>query len=78
MDVRTRQSMATEFLIVEGANPIEFHTRLRSVNGEDAIDVSSVGRWVSLFKNSEKTKVTGPTAADQPQQRRRRPNRGLM
>ena len=55
MDVRTRQSMAIEFLIVEGANPIEFRTRLRSVNGEDAIDVSSVGRWISLFKSSENT-----------------------
>jgi hypothetical protein len=70
--------MAIEFLTVEGANPIEIHRRLRSVNGEDAIDVSSVGRWVSLFKKSEKTYVTGPTAADQPQQRQRRPERGFM
>jgi hypothetical protein len=50
-----KQSMAIEFRTVEGANPIEIHRRLRSVNGEDAIDVSSVERWVSLFKNSEKT-----------------------
>jgi len=54
VDVRTRQSMAIEFFTVEGANPIEIHRRLRSVNGEDAIDVSSVGHWVSLFKKSEK------------------------
>jgi hypothetical protein len=40
VDVRTWQDMAIEFLTVEGANPIKIQRRLRSVNGEDAIDVS--------------------------------------
>jgi hypothetical protein len=55
VDVRTRQSMTIEFLTVEVANPIEIHTCVRSLNGQDAIDVSSAGLWVSLFKNGEKT-----------------------
>jgi len=49
LDVRTRQSMAIEFLTVEGANQLKFHRRLRSVNDEDDIDVSSVGRWGQSF-----------------------------
>ena len=42
MDVRTRQRVVIEFLTAEGSRPIEIHRRLRSVYGEDAVDVSSV------------------------------------
>lgn len=42
------------FLTVEGSSLIEISRRLRSVCGEVAIDVSSVGRWVHHFKSGEK------------------------
>ena len=54
MYVRTRQRVVTEFITAEGFSPIEVHRRLRSVYGEDAIDVSSVRRWVRRFKGDEK------------------------
>jgi hypothetical protein len=41
VDVGTRQRVVTEFLTTEDSSPIEIHRRLRSVCGEDAIDVSS-------------------------------------
>jgi hypothetical protein len=54
-DVRicTRQRMAIEFLGTESSRLIDIHRRLKSVYGEDAIDISSVRRWVCLFKSSE-------------------------
>jgi transposase len=54
VDVRTRQRAVIEFLTAEGSSPIEIHRRLRSVYGEDAIDVSSVRHWVRRFKSGEK------------------------
>jgi len=42
--IRTRQRMAIEFLVTESSSPIGIHRRLRSVYGEDAIDISSVRR----------------------------------
>jgi hypothetical protein len=36
-----RHRVVTEFLIVEGSSPIEIDRYLRSVYGENAIDVSS-------------------------------------
>jgi hypothetical protein len=46
--------MVTEFLTVEGSSPIEIRRHLRSLCGEDAIDVSSVRHWVHYFKSGEK------------------------
>ena len=47
---------------------IEIHRCLRSVCGEDAIDVSSVRCWIHHFRVVERKLVTGPAAVDQPQQ----------
>ena len=51
--IRTRQIMAIEFLGTESSSPIDIHGRLRSMYGGDAIDISSVRRWVRRFKSSE-------------------------
>ena len=54
MDVCTRQRVVIELLIAQGSNWIHIQRHLRSVYGEDAIDVSSVRCWISHFKSSEK------------------------
>ena len=54
VDIRTKQCVVIKFLTAEGSSPIEIHRRLRSVYGEDAIDVTSVRRWVRRFKSGEK------------------------
>ena len=41
MDVRTRQRMVIEFFTAEGSGPVEIHILLRSVCGDDTIDVNS-------------------------------------
>jgi hypothetical protein len=43
-----------EFVTVGGSSPIEIDRRLINVYGEDAVNVSSVGRWVRHFKNGGK------------------------
>jgi transposase len=53
VDVRSRQRVVIEFLTAEGSSPIKIHRRLRSVFGEDTIDVSSVRSWVRHFKSGE-------------------------
>jgi hypothetical protein len=50
-DLCNRQRVVTEFLTVEGSSPIEICRRLRSMCGEDSIDVSSVRCWVHLFNS---------------------------
>jgi hypothetical protein len=52
--IRTRQRVAIEFLGTESSSLKDIHRRLRSVYGEDAIDISSVRRRVRRFKSSEK------------------------
>jgi hypothetical protein len=54
VDFRTGQRAAIEFPTAEGSSPIEIHRRLRSVYGDDGIDVSSFRRWVRRFKSGEK------------------------
>jgi len=39
----------SEFLTVESYSPTEIHRRLRSVYGQDATDVSSVGHWQQAY-----------------------------
>jgi hypothetical protein len=57
---------------VKGSSPIEIHRCLRSVCGEDAIDVNSDdGSFV--LRALKRTVVTGPAQADQPQQQQQRP-----
>jgi hypothetical protein len=53
VDVCTRQRVAIEFFNAEGSSVIEIHRNLRSVHGEDAIDISPVRHWVHCFKSSE-------------------------
>jgi transposase len=43
-----------QFLTVVGSSPIKIHRHLKSVCGEDAIDVSSVRHWVRRFKRGGK------------------------
>jgi hypothetical protein len=63
VDVCTKQRVVIEFLTAEGSSPIGNHRLLRSMYGEDAIDVSSVRWWVRWFESREKTLVTGPAVA---------------
>jgi hypothetical protein len=42
----------TEFLTAEDTSPTEIHRHLRSVYGDDAIDVGSVRCWVHHFNSS--------------------------
>lgn len=71
MYVRTRPRVVTEFLTAEDSNPIEIQKRLRSGYGVDAIDVNSDAGSV-VIREVKSALVTGPPAADQPRQRRRR------
>jgi len=68
VDVHSRQRVVIEFLTAEGSRPIVIHRLLRSMYGENAIDISSVRRWVHCFESGEKTLVTGPAVTNQPQQ----------
>jgi len=68
VDVHSRQRVVIEFLTAAGSSPIVIHRLLRSMYGEDAIDVSSVRCWVRCFESREKTLVTGPAVANQPWQ----------
>lgn len=68
VDVHSRQRVMIEFRTAEGASPIVIYRLLRSMCGEDAIDVSSVRCWVRCFESREETLVTGPAVANQPQQ----------
>jgi hypothetical protein len=54
VDIYTRQRVVIEFFTTEGSSPIKTHRHLRSMYGEDAIDFSSVRRWVHRFRSSEK------------------------
>jgi hypothetical protein len=62
--ISARQIVVTEFLIADSSSPVEIHRRLTSVYGEDAMDVSSVTRWVRFLRAEKRTVVTGPAAAD--------------
>ena len=61
--IHTRQRMAIEFLGTESSSLIDIHRRLRSLYGEDAIDICSVRRRVLLFKSSEKDTGDRPRSA---------------
>jgi hypothetical protein len=73
----TRQRVVVEFRTVECSSPIQIHRCLRSMYGEDAIDVSSDAGSV-ILRLVKRTLVTGPAAADQPWQGRRRPKTSFM
>jgi len=69
--------VVTEFLTAEDSSPIEIHRRLRSVYGVDVIDVSSDAGSV-VIRVVKRALVTGPAAAEQPRQRRRRSKTRLV
>lgn len=69
LGIHTRQRVVTQLLTAEGSSPLEIHTRLRSVYCEDAIDVSSVTRWVLFLRAVRRAEVTSPAATDQPRWR---------
>lgn len=42
-----------ELVTLGGSSPIEIDRRLINVYGDDAVDVSQVGRWARHFKSGE-------------------------
>jgi hypothetical protein len=58
-----RQWLRTKFFNAEGFSLTHFHRHLRSMYGEDIIDVSSAIHWIHCSYSSEKTLVIGPSAS---------------
>ena len=52
-DVRFKQRAVIEFLTLENVPPIEIHRRMQAVYGDHCVDVSTVRRWVTRFKDGE-------------------------
>jgi len=52
-DVRFKQRAAIEFLTAEKVPSVEIHRRMQAVYGDQSVDVSTVRRWVRLFKDGE-------------------------
>ena len=68
MDIHTRHKVVVELLNVEGSSFIEIHhRRLRSVYAEVSIYVNLNAGSV-ILRAVERSLVTGPARADQPQQ----------
>jgi hypothetical protein len=65
VDANTKQRMVTELLTVEGSSPIEIHRHMRSVYGEDAIDIGKVRSWLQRFNSGQKDVGDYPAAVDQ-------------
>jgi hypothetical protein len=68
VDVCTRQRVVIEFLTAEASSPIEIHRLLRSMYGEDAMDVSSDRCWVHCFESRGKDIGDRLCSGNQPQQ----------
>jgi len=69
VDICTKQAAVTEFLTADGSSLIEIRRCLRSTcdyydDDDDAKDVSSD----IILKSLKRTPVTGPAAANEPQQ----------
>jgi len=73
-DVRFKQCVVIEFLTSQIVPPVEIHRQMQAVYGDHCVDVSTVRRWVRLFKDgelgqadlSDKTRSGRPvTAGDQ-------------
>ena len=52
-DVRFKERAVIEFLTAEKVPPIEIHTQMQVVSGDQCVDVSTVRRWVRRFKDGE-------------------------
>uniref|UniRef100_A0A1B6KZ68 Mos1 transposase HTH domain-containing protein n=1 Tax=Graphocephala atropunctata TaxID=36148 RepID=A0A1B6KZ68_9HEMI len=57
MSTRCKQRAVIEFLTAEKVNPTEIYRRLKSVYGDDAVDRSTVYRWVIKFRGCEPGKA---------------------
>ena len=53
LEVRQKQRIVIEFLVSEGESPLNISKRLDNVFKNDAIDYSTVKRWVQRFKGGE-------------------------
>ena len=54
MDVRQKQRCVIEFLHAENIEPINIHRRLVNIYEADAVDVSTVRRWVRRFQSGDR------------------------
>lgn len=61
VDVLTRQKVMTELVTAEGCNPIQIHRCLKTMHGEDAIDISSDPGSVVL-RTVKRPLLIGPAA----------------
>ena len=52
-DVRFKQRAVIEFSTAEKVPPIEIHSRMQAVYGDQCVDVSAVRRWERRFKDGE-------------------------
>jgi len=52
-DVRFKQRAVIEFLTAEMDPPIEIHRRMQADYGDQCVDVSTVKRWVTRFKDGQ-------------------------
>ena len=52
-DVQFKQRAVIEFLTAEKVLPIEIHRRMQAVYGDQCVDVSTVRRWVTRFKDGQ-------------------------
>lgn len=57
MSTRVKQRAVIEFLTAEKVTPTEIHRRLKDVYGDDAVDRSTVNRWVIKFRDCEPGKA---------------------
>ncbi|XP_069998815.1 protein GVQW3-like [Penaeus vannamei] len=54
MDARQKQRCVIEFLHAEGVGPIDIHRRLVRVYRAEAVDVSTVRRWVRRLRSGDR------------------------
>jgi transposase len=57
MSTRVKQRAVIEFLTAEKVTPTEIHRRLKAVYRDDAVDRSTVNRWVIKFRGCEPGKA---------------------
>lgn len=57
MSIRVKQRAVIEFLTAEKVTPTEIHRHLKAVYGNDAIDRTTVNRWVIKFRGCKPGKA---------------------
>lgn len=50
VDVRTGKTVVTVLLVAEDFSSTEIHRQLKGVQGDDAVSIRSIRRWVHRFK----------------------------